>query len=124
MDSITVAESLKKVRKEHNFKQREIAQAVGLDRSTYSFYETGKTSPSIETMCALAKIYNVSIGYLLGKENNNPELRAFNPAVSAGVDPIAYLSDEEKTLLMFFRVSDDETKKELLEKISSKNKNS
>ena len=60
MKDYSIGESLKRVRKEHNLKQTDIAEAFGIDRSTYSFYETGKTNPPIETMCALAKIYRTA----------------------------------------------------------------
>ena len=69
-----VSESLKKVRKEHKLTQQDIADVLGVDRSTYTFYETGKTSPSIQTLQKLSNIYNVTIGYLAGSEENRPEL--------------------------------------------------
>ena len=115
MKDYSVGESLRNVRKEHNLKQKDIAQAIGIDRSTYSFYETGKTNPPIETMCALAKIYNVTIGYLIGKEANNPELRERSNAVSAGVDPIAMLKKDEQLLLMYYRLAEDDSKKDILD---------
>ena len=111
----SIGEKLKKIRTEHNLMQRDISEAIGIDRSTYSFYETGKTNPSIETLCALAKIYNVTIGYLVGKEANNPELRIRENEVRAAVDPIALLEKDEQLLLLYYRLADDEKKKELLE---------
>ena len=114
----SMGKSLRMVRNEHNFKQKEIANAIGLDRSTYSFYETGRTNPTIETLCTLAKIYNVTIGYLIGKESNNPELRKISNSVRSGADPIAMLKKDERLLLMYYRVADDETKKEIIEKLT------
>ena len=67
-----VSESLKKVRKEHKLTQQDIADVLGIDRSTYTFYETGKTSPSVQTLYKLSNIYNVSMGYLSGYEENRP----------------------------------------------------
>ena len=120
MKDYSIGESLRRVRMEHNLKQKDIAEAIGIDRSTYSFYETGKTNPPIETMCALAKIYNVTIGYLIGKEANNPELRARASAVSSAVDPIALLSKDEQKLLIYYRLADDKLKKEMLEAVLEK----
>ena len=122
MKDFSVAESLKTVRKEHNFKQKEIADAMGIDRSTYSFYETGKTNPPIETLCKLSRIYNVTIGYLLGKEANNPELLKRSASVSSGVDPIAMLKKDEQLLIMYYRVASDSAKKEIFEEIIRKSK--
>lgn len=120
MKDYSIGESLRRVRMEHNLKQKDIAEAIGIDRSTYSFYETGKTNPPIETMCALAKIYNVTIGYLIGKEANNPELRARASAVSSAVDPIALLCKDEQKLLIYYRLADDKLKKEMLEAVLKK----
>lgn len=117
MKDYSVGESLRIVRKEHNLKQKDIADAIGIDRSTYSFYETGKTNPTIETMCALAKIYNVTIGYLIGKEANNPELRERANSVRAGTDPIAMLKKDEQLLLMYYRLAQEESKKKILDTV-------
>ena len=122
MKDYSVGESLKKVRNDHNLKQKDIAEALGIDRSTYSFYETGKTYPAIETLCALAKIYNVTIGYLIGKEANNPELRARELAVSSAADPIARLDRDEQRLLIYYRLANEKSKKEILEEVIKKSK--
>lgn len=123
MKDYSIGESLRKVRKEHNLKQKDIAEAIGIDRSTYSFYETGKTNPPIETMCALAKIYNVTIGYLIGKEANNPELRVRANAVSSAVDPIALLNEDEQKLLIYYRLAQENSKKEILDEVIRKCRN-
>lgn len=123
MKDYSIGESLRRVRKEHNLKQKDIAEAIGIDRSTYSFYETGKTNPPIETMCALAKIYNVTIGYLIGKEANNPELRVRANAVSYAVDPIALLNEDEQKLLIYYRLAQDSSKKEILDEVIRKCRN-
>ena len=123
MKNYSIGESLRRVRKEHNLKQKDIAEAIGIDRSTYSFYETGKTNPPIETMCALAKIYNVTIGYLIGKEANNPELRVRANAVSSAVDPIALLNEDEQKLLIYYRLAQENSKKEILDEVIRKCRN-
>ena len=123
MKDYSIGECLRRVRKEHNLKQKDIAEAIGIDRSTYSFYETGKTNPPIETMCALAKLYTVTIGYLIGKEANNPELRVRANAVSSAVDPIALLNEDEQKLLIYYRLAQDSSKKEILDEVIRKCRN-
>lgn len=117
-----VSESLKKVRKEHKLTQQDIADVLGVDRSTYTFYETGKTSPSIATLYKLANIYNVSIGYLAGYEENRPELktRLVSPSLGAAdIDPIAYLSKDEQIMLMCYRILQNDKKQEILKHIKN-----
>ncbi|SNS28104.1 DNA-binding transcriptional regulator, XRE-family HTH domain [Anaerovirgula multivorans] len=50
--------------------QATVAQAIGVDRSTYSKYETGDSEPDFETVRKLADFFNVSIDYLLGREHS------------------------------------------------------
>lgn len=112
-----ISESLKKVRKEHKLTQQDIAEVLGIDRSTYTFYETGKTSPSITTLHKLADIYNVSMGYLAGYEENRPELKArhISTAVSApDVDPIAFLTKDEQIMLMCYRIVRSDKKQDII----------
>ena len=47
----------------------EIAKILNCSRSTYTYYETGKTTPSISVLKLLAKIYNVSLMELLMDES-------------------------------------------------------
>ena len=117
-----VSESLKKVRKEHKLTQQDIADVLGVDRSTYTFYETGKTYPSIATLHKLADIYNVTIGYLAGYEENRPELKTkhLSPSLSSpSVDTIAFLSKDEQIMLMCYRILQNDKKQEVLKYIKN-----
>ena len=46
--------------------QREIADALCIDRSTSAYYELGETQPSLLMLARLAKLYDVTTDYLLG----------------------------------------------------------
>ena len=45
--------------------QQQVADRLRIERSTYTYYETGKTKPDIATLIKLAKIYNISYTQLL-----------------------------------------------------------
>ena len=47
--------------------QKQIADLLDIDRSTYSYYETGRTKPDVDMIVKLANIYNVSCDDLLGR---------------------------------------------------------
>ena len=55
-----VAKKLRILRENSNFSQADIAAMLGMDRSTYAYYETGKTEPSLKTIVKLAELYKVS----------------------------------------------------------------
>lgn len=62
-----VGANLKKIRKEHNLTQQDIADSCSISQTTYSNYELGLYL--INTLCiyTIAKKYNVSIDKILGK---------------------------------------------------------
>lgn len=114
-----VAENLKNIRKEHKLTQQDIANVLGIDRSTYAFYETGKTTPSVNTLYKLAEIYNISIECFVGEGTDiePPERRkeASMMVSSPLADQLTYLDKDEKMLLMCYRLIDKENKSKAVE---------
>ncbi|MGF7429617.1 helix-turn-helix transcriptional regulator [Thermoanaerobacterium thermosaccharolyticum] len=67
-------EILKSLRLEKKLNQKDVAEALGIDRTTYTKYETGKSEPDFEITSKIANYFDVSIDYLLGKSDiRNPE---------------------------------------------------
>ena len=52
-------ELLKRYRENCALSQGQVAEALSVDRSTYTYYEIGKTAPSINTMMKLIKILDI-----------------------------------------------------------------
>ena len=65
-----LTERLKKMRKEHGYKQLDIADKIGTGRTTYAKYETGDIQPPIDQVIRLSDLFDVSVDYLLGKSND------------------------------------------------------
>lgn len=61
---------LKKLRREKNLKQIDIARAIGVTKGAISAYENGWRQPSDSILIKLAKEYSVSVDYLLGNTDN------------------------------------------------------
>lgn len=61
------SERLKKERKKSGLTQEDVAKQLGITRSAYTYYETDKTQPSLETAAKLADIFKVSLDYLIGR---------------------------------------------------------
>ena len=57
---------LKQLRKEKGLTQQEVADLLGIDRRSYSAYETGVNSINAQTLIRLSRIYSASIDYMLG----------------------------------------------------------
>lgn len=52
---------LKRLRKYRNLTQQHIAEIIGIDRSTYAYYESGGLTPSIFTLIKLSEIFGVEL---------------------------------------------------------------
>ena len=63
--SLSLARNLKLKRKQLGLTQQLMSDLLNLERSTYAYYETGKTSPSLETLSKLAAMFDCSIEDLL-----------------------------------------------------------
>lgn len=56
---------LKELRIKKNLRQEDVAQMLGVERSTYTKYESGASRPKNETLVELSNFYNVSVDYIL-----------------------------------------------------------
>ena len=63
---ILLTKQLRHLRGYNAVTQREIADALCIDRSTYAYYELGETQPSLLMLARLARLYDVTTDYLLG----------------------------------------------------------
>lgn len=63
-------QKLRKLRKQHNLTQKELASMIGVKNSIISFYEVGDRIPSPEIIRKLAKTLHVSADYLMDIEKN------------------------------------------------------
>ena len=57
---------LKELRKEKGFSQLEIAKMLSMSKMAVSHWEKGNSEPSIEQLKILARLFDVSIDYLVG----------------------------------------------------------
>ena len=58
-------EHLKQLRKSKNLLQKDMAQILGVERTTYVKYENGTSEPSNEILKKLADYFDVTTDYLL-----------------------------------------------------------
>ncbi len=65
---------LKELRTAKNLYQKDIATLLGVDRTTYSKYESGASEPNREILLRLAQIFDVSTDYLLGRTDEKETL--------------------------------------------------
>ena len=61
---------LKDLREDHDLKQSEIAEFLGIQQTVYSRYERGFQNIPLEHLMKLAQMYKVSTDYILGLTDN------------------------------------------------------
>lgn len=65
-----VAIKIKYLRENKGLTQSELGVAVGYDQSRVAKWENGSLEPNVDTLIELAKIFGVSVGYLVGAEGD------------------------------------------------------
>lgn len=101
-------EILRNFRTENNYTQQNIADYLGIERSTYAKYELSR-NPEIDIIIQLAELYNVSVDELLGdykaKATGKKNIKPFAKAAAPNNGNESNLSLEEIRLLNLFRKS-------------------
>lgn len=64
---MNTAEILKSLREQHGLSQQEVADKLGIDRTTYVKYESGSSKP-VRKLSELAALFGVTTDYLLGND--------------------------------------------------------
>lgn len=118
-----LGKKLLKLRKEFKMTQDDVANILGMSRTSFSKYENGIASPPLQVMRKLASIYNVGLEYLIFDDNtsikfNDPNEEDVN-SPNAAVSKITDLRPIEKEIVGKFRTLPIEKKKEFVEKFIS-----
>lgn len=71
---MTLAEALKRFRKQYKVTQKDAAKASGVSERVYQSYEYGKVIPTVSVLIALSNIFDVSLDYLVGLSDNPTRL--------------------------------------------------
>ena len=88
------SENLKRVRQDARMTQAEVAKIVGVAKNTYCNWELGTREPNILKIKALAKLFGVSVDYLVGFEEQDALATAQNKYGKERV--LAYLDALDK----------------------------
>ena len=115
-----LAKKLKLFREKCDLTQKQMAQALNLERSTYTYYETGKSQPNIDTLKSIAQIFNISVDELLEYKPQPQIFASPRPSYNGGrhrLSSISMLQDDEQNLILRFRQMDEVQKAHVLEMI-------
>ena len=74
----TFSDNIKKARLKSGYSQKDVANAIGVAKSTYSLYESGKREPNVDTIKKIAFFLNTSGDILLGIEESDATIEKQN----------------------------------------------
>lgn len=113
-----LSEQLKIIRKANKFTQQGLADAIGIERSTYASYETGRNKPDAVLLSRIAKVFDVSSDFILEIDTTVPlnvEDISVQYKKKSGNKLVSTLSKEEKNVLAKYRLLSDNKKAELVD---------
>lgn len=67
------SERLKKLRKQAQLTQVDVAEKLGISQPAYASWERGVKKPTQENLVKIAQILNVSVDYLVGNSDNTED---------------------------------------------------
>lgn len=99
---------LRNFRRTNEMTQKQVADALCIDRSTYAYYEGGKSIPSVDAIDKLLRIFNIKYEQLFA-EDEVSELEASGKGCTLLKDDgkMMYMIDlnsREKMLIARFRI--------------------
>ncbi len=116
-----LSEVLLKYREINHFTQQFVADKIGITRSAYTYYETGKTEPSMETLRLLQKLMGIPTeaffpperrrGQLTFSDSSNP--RRISALESDVILPrtMGELTKDERELIANYRLAEPSNKR-------------
>lgn len=112
------SERLRKIRKASGMTQQEIADHLQMQRSTYAYYETGATEPSLKRLLSIAKEFTVSVDDLLCEVPSDPVMvlrqeAAQTQRTSDAAQRMRECDREERAFLSILRHLDADRRKKL-----------
>ena len=106
---MSFTEQLKKARLNMNYTQQQVADLMGITKSTYCGYETGKRQPDVAKLKQLARILNTS-GDVLLETGFEPEPSFENAVAELNAHSTALSKTHQKALAQLEKMNDEQVK--------------
>jgi len=127
---IRMGKKLKRLRENFNLTQQQVAEALGIDRSTYAYYELGRTTPDLDKIDKLQRLYHVQYEDLIEYDedgmvqvhdskfdSNSYKKYTYNKSTQKNTDFFYQLSNDEQRLILNFRLLSTGNQEAILEEL-------
>lgn len=95
-------DKLRVLRKSKGWSQGQLAKKINADLQRVSKYERGVIWPTMELMARLAKVFNVSVDYLIRDEENATISKIKNPTLRHQIEEVNDLPDKDQETVISF----------------------
>lgn len=116
---------LRELRQEAGLSQEQASDLLGIERSTYAYYETGRSVPNLRRLITITHLFHVTLDYLLmgrmPKENDYAGFDSLTGAISLPPFAMKHLNVQagnkvavtiHKNWILIRKVLEEDTKKE------------
>jgi transcriptional regulator with XRE-family HTH domain len=108
-------QKLKNLRQSKGWSQGKLGQKIGIDGNRISRYERGALWPSLDLMVGLAKVFDVSMDYLVRSDKDMAISTLRNQELVRRIEQLDNIPEADQEALV--RVLDAFIKKQRLEKV-------
>lgn len=95
-----IAANLVYLRHWRGYSQEAVAEALGITRVMYAFYETGRNQPSMDRLDEIAKLYGITVGMIIHRDMSGHH---FSPLMLSDYDDIEEKLEKFKALSFISR---------------------
>ena len=95
-----LSEQLRKLRKQKNLTQKQLADYLHVTDSAVAMWEHGRREPDIEILTKLADFYGVTVDYLLGREVTTSTQQALIYETIRQIESLNQLKEQLQNMLM------------------------
>lgn len=116
---VIIGERIKDLRKKSKLTQTELANMLGVTKSTVAAYENNTRLPSYDVLLKMARIFKVSTDYLLtGRRNDQLEIEGLKKDQVEAVDSLI-ASFKKSNLLEEALIEESSKNEKLLERLNA-----
>lgn len=112
-ENTVFADRLRRLRTAQKWTQQDVADRLGIKRSTYAYYETCTSEPDLDTLNQLASLFRTTVDFLVGHQAVENSHLFFYGQTTETKDTV--LTEREESMLQMFRAI-DESKQEIVMK--------
>ena len=94
---LNIGDKIIQLRKQNGLSQSVLAEKIEASRTIIGNYERNSNTPSIEMIIKIAKVFNVSLDYLIGEG----QLSSYDKEVLKRIEDIDQLDQETRKNLFF-----------------------